>query len=458
MTSTTGQLPAVVTILDLGSATLPLDSTVVFEAVQSSNGTMISVQVPLTAIMTTVQGALPTGGGTGQILNKTNANNYSTQWSSITQFVAIGTGLATSGSATSIVIGINPPVSVPNGGTNFSSYVTGDILYASNATTLARLAGNTSATTQILSQTGNGVVAGAPAWTTPASVNANVAVWLATPTSANLRAAVTEGGTGTGAIVCANTPTFGGSITVPIVFGVASASVGIKLVATAVVIGTTTLSPDSVLYVSSNGTTTLAPTAGTLLHIVGANASLAPVVMDAFGSQNLLVARRASGTSGTLGTTASGDVIFSQLAQGYNGTSYATGANIQYRATENWNGTSFGSAIALRAMAAGTTTIADSVVVGAGLMIGTTTDPGFGNAVATGKLTLLSGSALSSTATAVLLFGSIASFGIYIGTGVPAANAGTGSLFLRNDGNTNTTRMYVNINGTGTWTAVNTVA
>lgn len=108
MPATTGQLPAVVTILDLGSATLPLDSSVVFEAVQTSNGTMISVQVPLTAIMTTVQGSLPTGGGTGQILNKTNANNYSTQWSSITQFISASSGLTAIG-ATALTLSIAIP-------------------------------------------------------------------------------------------------------------------------------------------------------------------------------------------------------------------------------------------------------------------------------------------------------------------------------------------------------------
>ncbi len=292
MPATTGQLPAVVTIIDLGSAALPLDSSVVFEAVQTSNGTMISVQVPLTAIMTTVQGALPTGGGTGQILNKTNANNYSTQWSSITQFLAIGTGLATSGSATSVVVSFATQVAL-----------------------------------SVLGVTGNATIE-------PAAIVGTAAQVLR----------VNDAGNALG-------------------FG------AVNLASAAAVTG--------VLSVPTGGTNT-------------STLTLNGVV---FGN----------GTS-TVGITASG----------------ATGSVL---------------------------------VAPLGAAPSFTTAP-----VLAGKGTFLSNTALSSTATAVLVFGSIASFGMYVGTGVPSVNAGTGSLFLRNDGATATTRMYVNINGTGTWTGVNTVA
>lgn len=71
---------------------------------------------------------------------------------------------------------------------------------------------------------------------------------------------------------------------------------------------------------------------------------------------------------------------------------------------------------------------------------------------------ILPGLALATVGTAALLFGSLAGFGIYIGTGVPSVAAGTGSLFLRNDGVSATTRMYVNADGNTTWTGVTTVA
>lgn len=95
-------LPAVVRVVDL-----PIGTTVtgaeLYEAVQTSGGVGQSVQLSLSQMMNNTVGALPAGGGTGQILNKLSGANYTSQWSSITQFVAVGTSLATTGSATSIV-------------------------------------------------------------------------------------------------------------------------------------------------------------------------------------------------------------------------------------------------------------------------------------------------------------------------------------------------------------------
>lgn len=52
------------------------------------------------------------------------------------------------------------------GGTNQSTYTLGDILYASAANTLSKLAGNTTSTRNFLRQTGTGSVSAAPAWDT----------------------------------------------------------------------------------------------------------------------------------------------------------------------------------------------------------------------------------------------------------------------------------------------------
>jgi hypothetical protein len=54
-----------------------------------------------------------------------------------------------------------------HGGTNQSTYVVGDVLYASATNTLTKLAGNTSTTLKVLSQTGTGSVSAAPSWQTP---------------------------------------------------------------------------------------------------------------------------------------------------------------------------------------------------------------------------------------------------------------------------------------------------
>ena len=53
-----------------------------------------------------------------------------------------------------------------NGGTSFSSYTLGDIIYSSASNTLAKLAGNTTTTKKYLIQTGTGAVSAAPTWGT----------------------------------------------------------------------------------------------------------------------------------------------------------------------------------------------------------------------------------------------------------------------------------------------------
>lgn len=55
-----------------------------------------------------------------------------------------------------------------------------------------------------------------------------------------------------------------------------------------------------------------------------------------------------------------------------------------------------------------------------------------------------------------LVFGATAGFGIYIGSGVPTLSAAQGSIYLRSDGSSTSTRLYVNTNGTTGWTNVTT--
>lgn len=100
-------LPAVVRIVDLPVATTVTGGELV-EAIQTVGGTSISVQMPISSIMSTGFGALPAGGATGQLLAKLSGTNYSATWSSVVSFVSVNTAsaLATSGTATSVVIGI----------------------------------------------------------------------------------------------------------------------------------------------------------------------------------------------------------------------------------------------------------------------------------------------------------------------------------------------------------------
>jgi hypothetical protein len=54
-------------------------------------------------------------------------------------------------------------------------------------------------------------------------------------------------------------------------------------------------------------------------------------------------------------------------------------------------------------------------------------------------------------------FSTTAHFGIYFGSGAPTVNAAKGSLYLRSDGSTTTSRAYINTDGATTWTAITTV-
>jgi hypothetical protein len=48
--------------------------------------------------------------------------------------------------------------------------------------------------------------------------------------------------------------------------------------------------------------------------------------------------------------------------------------------------------------------------------------------------------------------------GLYSGTGAPTFAAAQGSMYLRTDGSSTSTRAYINTNGATTWTAVTTAA
>jgi hypothetical protein len=77
-----------------------------------------------------------------------------------------------------------------------------------------------------------------------------------------------------------------------------------------------------------------------------------------------------------------------------------------------------------------------------------------------GDLTVYGGTAIPAggTAGSGYKLSSTANFGVFFGSGVPTLSAAKGSLYLRSDGTTINDRMYVNTNGSTTWTAVITAA
>jgi hypothetical protein len=89
-------------------------------------------------------------------------------------------------------------VTESHGGTNQTSYTKGDMLYAAESNALTKLAGNTSTTKKFLSQTGDGTVSAAPAWSALSNSDlANSSVTITAGTGLSGGGTVALGGTTT---------------------------------------------------------------------------------------------------------------------------------------------------------------------------------------------------------------------------------------------------------------------
>lgn len=81
-----------------------------------------------------------------------------------------------------------------------------------------------------------------------------------------------------------------------------------------------------------------------------------------------------------------------------------------------------------------------------------------------GGTTTTSYYALNGTATTAggsslpIIAGGTAQVGLYFGSGAPTISAAKGSLYMRTDGSSSSTRVYVNSNGSTTWVSVTTAS
>lgn len=160
--------------------------------------------------------------GKGYEVNNVSVLNETTLGSSVVNSSLTSVGTITAGTWNATTI------SVDKGGTGIASYNVGDIVYASGTNTLAKLSGV---------ETGNALISGgvgtAPSWgkidltthvsgTLPVSnggtgitsFGSGIATWLGTPSSENLRSAVTDE-TGTGFLVFSDSPVLTGTPTAP---------------------------------------------------------------------------------------------------------------------------------------------------------------------------------------------------------------------------------------------------
>jgi hypothetical protein len=160
---------------------------------------------------------VPTGGTTGQVLSKSSNSDYATAWTSIS-----GVSVTSFNGRTGVVVPATADYTVGMV-TNAATVLSGLSQFASASTTSAQLAA------LLTNESGTGLVVfnTSPALVTPdigtpsagtltnctglpvgsvTGLGSGVSAWLATPSSANLAAAVT-GETGTGALVFGTSPT-----------------------------------------------------------------------------------------------------------------------------------------------------------------------------------------------------------------------------------------------------------
>ncbi len=126
----------------------------------------------------------------GQALTRTNDTNVI-----LTLDSAAATSLVT---PSNLTLGWTGQLIETRGGTNQSSYATGDTLYASAANTLSKLTGNITTTKKFLRQTGSGAASAAPVWDTVTNADIPGAAFTA---SNDTNVTATLGGSPTTAVL-----------------------------------------------------------------------------------------------------------------------------------------------------------------------------------------------------------------------------------------------------------------
>jgi hypothetical protein len=144
-----------------------------------------------------------------------------------------------------------------------------------------------------------------------------------------------------------------------------------------------------ILTITRNAATPPATGLGTtnqnMLNIVGVDGANSDIVLQAFGTGFNGAVRylTARGTAASATATQSTDTIGANFAYGYAtsvSAGYKAAAGFVMTATDNFTTTTTGARVDIYATPTGTTGIAIGASVGAGFMVGTTTDPGVGSA------------------------------------------------------------------------------
>jgi hypothetical protein len=205
------------------------------------------------------------------------------------------------------------------------------------------------------------------------------------------------------------------------------------------------------------GATTSAGVQG--LQVYGSSATgAANVVQRAFANDangaNLLLVKTRGTTATSVDLVANDDTLGQIQFFGSNGTAPSNTALVYGKIgpSATWGATSVTS---LPTLIGFSTTPAGSTTASTRMTI----DPdGAVNVYANVRVNQLSAIPAGGSQAQGLNFSSTANFGVFYGSGAPTLSAAQGSLYLRSDGSSTSTRMYVNTTGSTTWTAVTTAA
>lgn len=142
------------------------------------------------------------------------------------------------------------------------------------------------------------------------------------------------------------------------------------------------VTPDSALTLNTNTVaTSVAPNAGTVFHVVGADTVNSRLLFDAFAASPIFNFRKANGTAASPSAVISGSSIGQIASFGYGATAYSgSRTQVNFFAGEAWSDTAQGAYVTIFTTPLTTATAAESVRFNpsGGFSVGTTSDPGIG--------------------------------------------------------------------------------